>query len=110
MVELGCSLTVLDRIGRTPLHYLVQMDFQGDTIKWFLAKVGEDPRADQIVNTATVGGVTALMLATKRNNAIAVNLLLNAKANPFLVDQLQKEAKDYSVSMVHEIEKTYPIT
>ena len=49
------------------------------------------------------------MLATKKNNAIAVNLLLNAKANPFLVDQVGKEAKDYNVSMVHCIELTYPI-
>ena len=41
------------------------------------------------------------MLATKSNMKDCVQELLNAGANPFLTDQLGKEAKDYNVCTKH---------
>ena len=88
---------------------IVQADTEGEITKWFLESQDHN-RRDLIVNAVTHGGVTPLMLATKLNNAKAVNQLMNADANPFLVDQLRHEAIDYQVSMLHDTEKCYPIT
>ena len=82
---------------------------EGEITKWFLES-NNNNRRDLIVNAVTNGGVTPLMLATKMNNSKAVNQLINANANPFLIDQLRHDAADYQVSMIHQTDKCYPIT
>ena len=93
MIEWGASLTAVDSIGRTPLHYVVQNDMTGEATEWLL-QYGADG-----VNAMSKAGVTPLMLACKLSHEKCVEQLLNAGANPFLKDQLGQEAKDYKVSI-----------
>ena len=50
------------------------------------------------------------MLAAKWNRRETVEVLLNAEANPFLKDQLGKEAKDYNISIRHVDQSSQTIT
>ena len=109
MVKSGADLNKRDHIGRSCLHYLVQPsrmstqdaknvveeEKRGEVTKWLLEHEQLVNKLD--INAATHGGVTPLMLAAKTNNQGSVEALLNARANPFIKDQLGREAKDYTV-------------
>ena len=57
----------------------------------------------------TRAGVSPLMLAVKLNNPKIIEQLLNARANPFLRDQLGQEAIDYKITQIHKDKDTNPI-
>ena len=99
MLEWGSNLGAVDTMGRTALHYLVQVDTTGEGTQWLLSL--DNLKETYDVNAPTLAGVTPLMLAVKLNHEKAVEQLLNAGANPFLKDQLGQEAKDYKVSLMH---------
>ena len=42
MLELGASLAVGDKIGRTILHYLAQLDETGDLTEWLISQKRSD--------------------------------------------------------------------
>ena len=90
MIDAGADVKAKDAIGRTPLHYLAQADKMGNTMKWFIEHDKIKGKFD--VNAATESGVTSLMLAVKLNNRFCVAGLLEAEANPFLVDQMGNTA------------------
>ena len=99
MLEWGACLGQTDFMGRTALHYLVQVDSTGEGTEWLLGL--DNLKETYDVNAMSQAGVTSLMLAVKLNHEKAVEQLLNAGANPFLRDQLGQEAKDYKVSLQH---------
>ena len=65
VLEWGAQLSAVDVIGRTPLHYLVQVDSTGEASKWLFAF--EQLKDMYDVNAMTEAGVTPLMLACKLN-------------------------------------------
>ena len=52
------------------------------------------------IDAPTTGGVTPLMLAVKAINENAVNILLDAGANPCIKDKLGQDATQYMYSMI----------
>ena len=107
MLEWGGNLGATDTMGRTALHYLVQVDATGEGTQWLLSL--ENLKETFDVNAATNAGVTPLMLAVKLNHEKACEQLLNGGANPFLKDQLGQEAKDYKVSLLHQDSNVLPV-
>ena len=107
MLEWGAVLGQTDHMGRTALHYLVQVDATGEGTQWLLSL--ENLKETYDVNAMSQAGVTPLMLAVKLNHEKAVEQLLNAGANPFLKDQLGQEAKDYKVSLMHANQNVLPV-
>ena len=98
MIALGAQLTAKDCIGRTPLHFLAQVDSTGEVMAQVLGK--EELKDAYNVDAMTHAGVTPLMIAVKLNHNGVVKQLLDCGANPFLKDQLGAEAKDYSVTLI----------
>ena len=84
MLELGGDLSAADKEGRTPLHFLVQVDKTGTATQWLLSLKNLEGSYD--VNAQTKSGVTPLMLAVKLNHAKVVELILGIGASPFLKD------------------------
>ena len=107
MLEWGSNLGTVDSMGRTALHYLVQVDATGEGTQWLLSL--ENLKETYDVNHQTNSGVTPLMLAVKLNHEKVVEQLLNGGANPFLKDQLGQAAKDYWVSKVQVDGDTLPV-
>ena len=82
LVEQGADLNKQDAIGRSMMHYLVQVDKSGEATEWMVESY--DDKLDLDIKTR--GGVTALMLSVKRNYGKTVQALLNGRANPFTTD------------------------
>ena len=70
MLQWGAQIDTKDVMGKSALHYLVQVDeskvpkeweFQLDTL------YGNDIEGSFDIDAATIGGVTPLMLAVKMN-------------------------------------------
>ena len=59
----------------------------------------EETKDSVNLNAVSNSGVTPLMLAVKCNNIEVVEILLSRGANPFLKDQLGREATDYNYSI-----------
>ena len=95
MVEQGADLNKQDALGRSMMHYLVQVDKSGEATEWMVESYEDKLELD----IKTGAGVTALMLSVKRNYAKTVQALLNGRANPFTTDQLGQEALDYAIAL-----------
>ena len=57
----------MDSIGRTMLHYLVQVDQTGEATTWVLETYGGDDDNSIDVDAITKAGITSLMLAVKKD-------------------------------------------
>ena len=68
MVEQGADLNKQDALGRSMMHYLVQVDKSGEATEWMVESY--EDKLDLDIKTGA--GVTALMLSVKRNYAKTV--------------------------------------
>ena len=94
MLKIGANPNAIDLIGRTTLHFLCVADHEGVIVPWITSKNTLQNRF-LCVNAQTTSGVSPLMLACKNANAKIIVELLKNGGNPFLRDQLGKEARDY---------------
>ena len=79
LLKAGADPTVTDAEGDTYLHYAVREDYSNKVIQTIINN-GAD------VNAANENNVTALMIACEKGNVEAMNVLLNAEADPNIVD------------------------
>ena len=88
-LELDPDVNQKDKIGRTALHYAAR---RGDLDCFNL--LIENDEVD--IDAQTNAGVTPLMMAVHSGNMKVIYACVNASANPFLKDGLQRTAFDYA--------------
>ena len=79
LINEGANITVKDVDGNTWIHYAIHGDCKKEVLQSII-----DLGAD--VNAANNKNVTALMLASKKGNVDAMNVLINAGANMAIKD------------------------
>ena len=86
VIQMGATLTSVDKVGRTALHYLMSLYEGGNLLEELILQ--ESIKITYDIDAQTRGGVTPLMLAVKLNFEKNVEILLENGANPFLKDKL----------------------